>query len=148
ELQRLSRDRETLLHRRVIFGQIAHHATILQRQAVGIFKVDRPSPTVIDDIGDLDAFGAQLVAFLGQSRRRTGLESKMIEAGGYAEPAICSWVVLCRDIRNSVRFDKGDQLITPDIKKDVPKISALHDLYRVGDDWFEAENALVKLAGL
>ena len=43
---------------------------------------------MIDDIRDLCVLGAQLVALIGQRSRRTGLESKMIEAGGNTEPAI------------------------------------------------------------
>src|SRR5262249_5333397 len=61
------------------------HAAIFERQAVGIFEVDRLSPTAIGDAGRLDPSGAQLVAPLGQSRWRTGLEGKMIEAGENAD---------------------------------------------------------------
>jgi len=45
-------------------------------------------------------------------------------------------------------FQKGDELIAPDIEKEVSKASAFFDLYRVGDDRLEAQNALVKLLGL
>src|SRR3981189_1492272 len=37
--QRGARYHETLLHRRVILGEIAHQAAIFERQAVGIFEV-------------------------------------------------------------------------------------------------------------
>ena len=72
----------------------------------------------------------------------------MIEAGGNTEPAVDACVVLCRYVWNSVRFQKGDKLTAPDIEKEVSKVPAFFDLYRVGDDRFEAQNALVKLAGL
>ena len=84
EFQRAARDRETLLHRRVVLGQIAHRAAIFERQAVRIFEVDRLRPTVIDNVGGLYSLGAQLVALLGEPRRRTGLEGEVIEAGGDA----------------------------------------------------------------
>jgi hypothetical protein len=45
-------------------------------------------------------------------------------------------------------FQKGDELIATDIEKEVSKASAFFDLYRVGDDRLEAQNALVKLPGL
>jgi hypothetical protein len=82
---------------------------------------------VIDDIRDLYALGAQLVALIGQGSRRTGLESKMIEAGGNTEPAINARIELCRHIWTVVRFQKGDRLIVPDIEKDVPKQPAFFD---------------------
>ena len=69
----------------------------------------------------------------------------MIEARRYAEPAVDACIVFCRHVRNSVRFQKGDELIAPDIEKEVSKASAFFDLYRVGDDWIETQNALVKL---
>jgi hypothetical protein len=81
-------DRETLLHRRIIIGEIAYHAAIFERQAIGISEVDRLSPSMIDDVGDLYSLNAQLVALLGQRRRRTGLEREVIEAGGDAEPRL------------------------------------------------------------
>jgi hypothetical protein len=54
----------------------------------------------------------------------------------------------CRHVCNAVRFQKGDQLIAPDIEKQMPQMSAFLDLYRVGDDRLKAKDALVKLAGL
>jgi hypothetical protein len=74
---------------------------------------------VIDDIGGLDAPGAQLIALLGEPSRRAGLEGKMIEAGGNAQPAVDARIVICRHAGNTVRFQKGDKLIVPDIEKDV-----------------------------
>src|SRR5262252_7928273 len=71
----------------------------------------------------------------------------MIEAGGNAEPAVDARVVLCRHVWNSVWLQKGDELIAPDIEKDVSKVPAFFDLYRVGDDRLEPEDAFVKLAG-
>src|SRR4029077_12571491 len=109
---------------RVVLGEIAHHAAIFERQAVGIFEVDRLSPAVIDDVGGLDAFGTKLIALLGESSRRTGLERKMIEAGRNTEPAVDARIVIRRHARNVVRFHKGDELIVPDIEKDVSKASA------------------------
>src|SRR5262249_3579480 len=81
-------------------------------------------------------------------RRRTGLKSKMVEAGRNAEPAIDAGIVVRGHIGNSLRFQKGDQLIAPDIKKEVSKAPAFFDLYRVGDDRLKAQNVLVKLARL
>jgi hypothetical protein len=49
---------------------------------------------------------------------------------------------------NFVWFQKGDKLIAPDVEKDVSKVPAFLDLYRVGDDRLEPQNALVKLTGL
>src|SRR5262245_56045336 len=81
QFESAARDRETLLHPRVVLGEITHDAAILERQAVGIFEIDRLSPSVVDDVGGLDAPGAQFVALGGESSRRAGLERKMIEAG-------------------------------------------------------------------
>ena len=64
------------------------------------------------------------------------------------EPAVDARIVFCRHAGDVVRFQKGDKLIPPDIKKEVSKVPAFFDLYCVGDDRLEPENALVKLAGL
>src|SRR6516165_3563650 len=72
----------------------------------------------------------------------------MIEAGGNTEPAVDACVVLCRYVWNSVRFQKGDKLTAPDIEKEVSKVPTFFDLYRIGDDRFEPQHTLVKLAGL
>ena len=93
---------------------------------------------MIDDVGDLYALGAELVALLGQRSRRTGLERKMIEASGDTEPAVDAGIVFCRHIWNSLRFQKGDQLIVPDIEKEVSKVAAFFNLNRVRDYWLEA----------
>jgi len=90
-------------------------------QAVGIFEVDRLSPSVIVDVGDLYALRARFVALLRKGSCRTGLEGKMIEAGWDTEPAIDARVVFSRYARNSVRFQKGDELIAPNIEKEVSK---------------------------
>jgi hypothetical protein len=103
---------------------------------------------VIDDVRDLYSLCAQLVTLLSQRRRRTGLEGKMIKAGGDAEPAIDAGVIFCRHVRNSVWFQKSDKLIAPDIEKDVSKVPAFFDVYGVGDDRLEPQNALVELASL
>ena len=103
---------------------------------------------MIDDVGRLYSFGPQLVALLGQRSRRTGLEGKMIEARRYAEPAVDACIVFCRHVRNALWFQKGDELIAPDIEKEVSKASAFFDLYRVGDDRFETQNTLVELTSL
>ena len=76
---------------------------------------------MIDDVGDRYAIGAQLVALLGQRSRRSGLEGKMIEPGGDAEPAVDFRIVICRQVWNSMRFQKADKLIAPDIEKDVSR---------------------------
>src|ERR1700747_2448291 len=68
----------------------------IRAKAIRIFEVDRLSPLVVDNVSDLHALGAQLIALFGQNSRRTGLESKMIEAGGNTEPAIDARVVFCR----------------------------------------------------
>ena len=103
---------------------------------------------MVDDVSDLHALGAQLIALFGQSSRRTGLESKMIEPGGNTEPAVDARVVFCRHVWNSVWFQKGDQLIAPDIEKEVSKVPALLDLYRVSDNRLKSQNALVELTSL
>jgi hypothetical protein len=72
---------------------------------------------VIDDIRDLYALGAQLVALIGQGSRRTGLENKM--PAGTPSPRLMPASV--------VRFQKGDKLIVPDIEKDVPKQPGFFD---------------------
>jgi hypothetical protein len=72
----------------------------------------------------------------------------MIEAGGDTEPAVDPRIVFCRHVWNAARFQKGDQLVAPDIEKDVSKVPAFFDFYRVGDDWLEAQNAFVKRTGL
>jgi len=88
---------------------------------------------VIHNLGDLYSLGAQLVALLGQASSRTGLESKMIEASGNTQPAIDARVVFCRHVWNSVWLQKGNKLIAPDIEKEVAKVPAFFDVYRVGD---------------
>jgi len=72
----------------------------------------------------------------------------MIEAGGNAEPAVDARIVFCRYVGNALRLQKGDELVAPDIEKHVSKEPAFLDVYRVGDDRFEAQNALVERAGL
>src|SRR6516162_3111649 len=121
EVERTARNRETLLHHCVVLGKVTHHAAVLERQTVGIFEVDRLSPSVIDDVGDLYSLVAQLIPLLGQRSRRTGLESKMIEAGGDAQSAIDASIVCRRHVGDSVRLQKSNKLITPDIEKEVPK---------------------------
>src|SRR5260221_13795464 len=79
---------------------------------------------------------------------RTGLERKVIEAGGNAEPVVDAGIIRCRHPRNPVRLQKGDELVAPDVEEDVSKIPALLDVYHIGDDCLEAQDALVKLAGL
>ena len=72
----------------------------------------------------------------------------MIEAGGNPEAAVDARIVFCRHVWNSVWFQKRDQLVAPDIEKEVSKVPALLDLYRVGDNRLETQNALVKLTRL
>jgi hypothetical protein len=84
---------------------------------------------VIDDVGDLYSLSAQLVALLREGSRRTGLERKMIEAGGDAEPAVDARIIFCRHVWNSVWFQKGDKLIASDIEKEVSKMPAFFDVY-------------------
>jgi hypothetical protein len=45
----------------------------------------------------------------------------MIEPGGDAEPAVDFRIVICRQVWNSMRFQKADKLIAPDIEKDVSR---------------------------
>jgi hypothetical protein len=108
----------------------------------------RPRPSVVDDLCRLDTFGAQLVTLLRQPIRRAGLEGKMIEAGGNAEAAIDPRIVFCGHIGNAVRFQKGNELTAADIEKHVPQVTAFFDRYRIGDNRFETQHALVKRAGL
>ena len=103
---------------------------------------------MVDDFCRLDTLGPQLVALLGQRSRRAGLESKMIEAGGNAEPAVDPRIVFCGYIGNSVRFQKGNKLTAADIEKHMPQVAAFFDRYRVGDNRLETQHALVKRAGL
>src|SRR5580698_1571898 len=72
----------------------------------------------------------------------------MIETGWHTQSAVDTGVVFRRHAWNSLRLQKGNQLVTPRIKEDVPQPSAFFDLYRVGDYWFETQHVLVKLAGL
>src|SRR5271156_842457 len=69
EFQRSAPYCECSLHHCLTFGTVADRAAILERQAIGIFEVDRLSPAVIDDVGDLYALVAQLVALLCQCSR-------------------------------------------------------------------------------
>jgi hypothetical protein len=62
----------------------------------------------------------------------------MIEARRNTEAAVNACIVLCRDIRNAARFEKGDKLIAPNIEEKVPKAPTLFGLYRVRNDGFEA----------
>jgi hypothetical protein len=48
-------DRSEMLHHLVAFGKLADDAAVLKRDAIGIFEIDRPSPSVIDDVGGLYA---------------------------------------------------------------------------------------------
>jgi hypothetical protein len=139
---------ECSVHHYVALRTVADHAAIFERQPIRIFEVDRLSPLVVDDVSDLHALGAQLIALFGQSSRRTRLEGKMIEAGRNAEAAVDARIVFCRHVRNPVWFQKGDKLIAPDIEKEVSKVPTFLDLYRVGDNRVESQNALVKLPGL
>src|ERR1044072_9435962 len=72
----------------------------------------------------------------------------MIEGCGDTEPSVDARIVFCRYIRNPVRVQKRDKLITRDIEKDVPKTPAFFDRYRVDANLLEAQNTLVKLARL
>src|ERR1700733_7717760 len=72
----------------------------------------------------------------------------MIEAGRYTQSAVDACIVFCRYARDSARLQKGDQLIAPRIKKNVPQAPAFLDLYRVSDYRLESQNALVKLPRL
>jgi hypothetical protein len=57
-------------------------------------------------------------------------------------------VIVCRYAWDSLRFQEGDQLIAPDIEKEVAKPAAFFDRYRVRDDGLESKNAFVKGTGL
>jgi hypothetical protein len=115
----------------------------LKRDAIGIFEIDRPSPSVIDDVGGLYALAAQFVTLLRERRPRPGLEGKMLEAGGNTEPAVDPRIVFCGYIGNSVRFQKGQELTAADIKKHMSQAAAFFDRYRVGDNRLETQHALV-----
>src|SRR6516225_9964885 len=129
-------------------GPIADQAAIFERDAVGIFEVDRLGRAVIDDVGGLDTLAAQFVTLPRELSRRAGLESKMIEAGGNAEPAVDPRIVLCGYIGNSVRFQKGNKLTAADIEKRVPQLAAFFDRYLIGDNRLETQHTPVKRAGL
>jgi hypothetical protein len=136
------------VHHLVTVGKLADDAAILERDAVGVFEIDRPRPSVVDDFCRLDTFGPQLVALFGQLSHRAGLESKMIKAGGNAEPAVDPCIVFCGYIGNSVRLQKGNKLTAADIEKHMPQVTAFFDRYRVGNNRLETQHALVKGAGL
>src|SRR6516165_9831520 len=140
--------REFTMHQCSGVGSIADQAAIFERDAIGIFEIDRLGPAVIDDVGGLYTLGAEFVAFVRERSRRPGLESKMIEARGNAEPAVDPRIVFCGYIGNSVRFQKGDKLAAAHIEKHVPQVAAFFDRYRVGDNRLETQHALVKRAGL
>ena len=55
---------------------------------------------MIDDVGNFDALGVQRVAFLGQRRRRVGLEGEMIKAGGNTGTGIDARVIAGRYARD------------------------------------------------
>jgi len=90
----------------------------------------------------------QFVTLPREPSRQAGLESKMIEAGGNAEPAVDPRIVFCGYVGNSVWFHKGDKLTAADIEKHVPQVTAFFDRYRVGDNRSETQHTLVKRAGL
>jgi hypothetical protein len=79
---------------------------------------------------------------------RARLESKMIEGGWNAESMVYPRIILCRHVSNSVRFNKCDKLIAPDVEKDVSNAPAFFDFYCVGDYWLETQHIFVKLPGL
>jgi hypothetical protein len=72
---------------------------------------------VVHDLGDSDAFGAELGAFLRQRVGRARLEGKMIEGGGNAQAAVYARVIV-RRIRD-VPAQKGEAAL-PDIEEEVP----------------------------
>ena len=115
-----ARQREFTVLQCAGLGPIADQAAIFERDAVGIFEVDRLGRAVIDDVGGLDTLAAQFVTLPRELSRRAGLESKMIEAGGNAEPAVDPRIVFCGYIGNSVRFQKGNKLTAADIEKHMP----------------------------
>ena len=59
---------------------------------------------MIDDVGDFDALGVQLVAFLGQRCGRIGLEGEMIKAGGNIGIAIDARLIVGRYVRDRWRI--------------------------------------------
>src|SRR3954467_5171074 len=69
---------ELAVHHLVAAGKLADDAAILERDPVGIFEIDRPRPSVVDDFCRLDTLTTQFVTLLRQRSRRPGLESKMI----------------------------------------------------------------------
>jgi hypothetical protein len=127
-------------------GQAAHHAAIFKRQAVGIFEIDRPSPSVVADIGDFDALGAELIALVGQSGRRPCLAGKMIEGGWNSEAVVDACIKCFRHVRNALRFDEGKKPVAPDIEKEVSKTPAFLNPYCVDEHRPEAQNTLVELS--
>src|SRR5262249_27322971 len=74
-----ARNCEPPLYHWVALRAVAHHAAIFERDPVGIFEINRPRPSVVDDFCRLDTLAAQFVALLHQRSRRPGLESKMVE---------------------------------------------------------------------
>src|SRR6516165_700714 len=103
---------------------------------------------MVNDVGDIDALGAQLVALVGQRRFRAGFESEVIKGSRNPKAAIYARVVFRRQAGNSARFHEGDELVAARVEEHVPDTPALLDLKRVSDYRFEPQHALVKLAGL
>src|SRR6516162_3418697 len=93
EFQCGARQREFTVLQCAGLGPIADQAAIFERDAVGIFEVDRLGRAVIDDVGGLDTLAAQFITLLRQRSRRPSLEGKMVKAGGNAEPAVDPGIV-------------------------------------------------------
>jgi hypothetical protein len=127
EVQRGARHRECSPHRRLTLRTVADHATIFERQAVRIFEVDRLGPLVVDDVGDLNALGAEFVALLHQGSRRAGLEGKVIKAGGNTQSSVDASIIVRRYAWDALGFQESDELIAPDVEKEVPKPAAFFD---------------------
>src|SRR5688500_9753209 len=86
---RLHRALDTHLHADVVPGpDIPGQTTILQRDAIGVCKVDGLGPLVVDDFRDRDPFGQQLLALGLQCRDRACLKGKMIKGAWDAQPSV------------------------------------------------------------
>src|SRR5215470_13047937 len=77
---RLYRALDPHLHRDIVLSSdITAQTTVLERDAIGIGKVDGFGPLVVHDICDCDSFGQQLLTFGFQRYLRAGLKGKMIK---------------------------------------------------------------------
>src|SRR5262249_15477958 len=139
---------EALLHARVVVGEVAGEAAVLELDAVRVLEVDRLGPVVVDHLGDVHALGDQFLALVQERRLGAGLEGEVIEGARHAEAAGDAGVVLRGNARHPARLHEGDELIAAGVEEDVTQAAALADPDRIATHRREAEDALVELPRL